>query len=84
MEMQLQEILFLTNCELGQCNVALAVAEEFLIRSQFRVHIASFRPLAKLVEQLNTRVEYAHPAQFHEIVGPSMAELAARVDINIP
>ncbi|KAJ5579507.1 uncharacterized protein N7459_005492 [Penicillium hispanicum] len=78
-----RDILFLTNSELGQCNVALAVAEEFLLRGEFRVHVASYRPLAKLVEGLSKRVEGAEPAQFHEIGGPSMTDLAIRSDVGL-
>lgn len=78
-----RDILFLTNSELGQCNVALAVAEEFLRRGDFRVHIASFRPLAPLVHELNTRNDGRRPAEFHEIWGPCMTDLAVRSNVGL-
>lgn len=78
-----RDIVFLTNSELGQCNVALAVAEEFLRRGDFRVHMASFRALAPMVEELNERAGAAQPAEFHEIWGPSMTDLASRSSIGL-
>ena len=78
-----RNILFLTNSELGQCNIALAVAEEFLRRGEFHVHVASFHPLQELVNDLSNRVEGADPANFHEIWGPSMTDLAIRSDVGL-
>ncbi|KAJ6122878.1 hypothetical protein N7512_005343 [Penicillium capsulatum] len=78
-----RNILFLTNSELGQCNVALAVAEEFLHRDEFRVHFASYSPLAPMVEDLNKRSGASYPAQFHEIWGPCMTDLAVRSDVGL-
>lgn len=78
-----RNILFLTNSELGQCNVALAVAEEFLRRDEFRVHIASFGPLAPMVDELNNRADASHPAEFHEIGGPCMTDLAIRSNVGL-
>lgn len=78
-----RDIVFLTNSELGQCNVALAVAEEFLRRGDFRVHMVSFRPLAPMVEELNQRVGATRPAEFHEIWGPSMTDLAVRSNVGL-
>ncbi|KAJ5718684.1 hypothetical protein N7488_004330 [Penicillium malachiteum] len=76
-------ILFLTNSELGQANVSLAVAEEFLFQGEFRVHIASFKPLAASVEALNRRCPSIHSALFHEIDGPCMEDLAIRSHVGL-
>ncbi|KAL2838488.1 hypothetical protein BJX68DRAFT_272566 [Aspergillus pseudodeflectus] len=54
-------VLFLTNSELGQAMVCLAVAHEFLIRSKYAVHVASFSPLEPAIAQLNTRADAAEP-----------------------
>ncbi|KAJ5692625.1 hypothetical protein N7462_002048 [Penicillium macrosclerotiorum] len=78
-----RNILFLTNSELGQCNVAFAVAEEFLHRGEFRVHIGSYSSLAGLVQELNNRDNYARPAEFHKIPGPSMTDLAVRSKVGL-
>lgn len=78
-----QKILFLTNSELGQCNVAFAVAEEFLRRGEFAVHLGSYSPLATLVEDLNKRVDCGRSAEFHEIPGPSMTDLAIRSNVGL-
>ncbi|EPS27025.1 putative UDP-galactose:ceramide 1-beta-galactosyltransferase [Penicillium oxalicum 114-2] len=77
--MPARRILFLTNSELGQCNVALAVAEEFLRRGGFAVHIGSFKQLAPLVEDMNQRLHCGQAAIFHQVPGPSMKDLADRV-----
>lgn len=82
-QQQPRDVIFFTNSELGQCNVALAVAEEFLRRGDFRVHMASFRPLARMVEELNKRADAAHPAEFHEIWGPCMTDLAIRSNVGL-
>lgn len=76
-----RNILFLTNSELGQANVALAVAEEFLHRNEFSVHIASYSQLAPLVNELNKRCP--EPAKFHEIHGPCMEDLAIRTNVGL-
>lgn len=78
-----RSILFLTNSELGQCNVALAVAEEFLQRGEFHVHIASYKPLEPMVDGLNKRTGASHPAEFHEIWGPCMTDLAIRSNVGL-
>ncbi|KAJ5623366.1 hypothetical protein N7490_011971 [Penicillium lividum] len=78
-----RNILFLTNSELGQANVTLAVAEEFLHRNEFSVHIASFNPLAPLVKELNKRLPCPKPAKFHEIQGPCMEDLAVRSTVGL-
>ncbi|KAL2788683.1 hypothetical protein BJX66DRAFT_326924 [Aspergillus keveii] len=72
-------VLFLTNSELGQATVCLAVAHEFLIRSKYAVHVASFSPLEPAIAQLNTRADAlsqtgASTATFHTITGRSIAE----------
>ncbi|KAL3457486.1 hypothetical protein BJX64DRAFT_280577 [Aspergillus heterothallicus] len=70
-------VLFLTNSELGQATVSLAVAHEFLIRSQYAVHIASFSPLHPAVSHLNAQTAASpqfsdNTAAFHAITGRSM------------
>ncbi|KAL2832900.1 hypothetical protein BDW59DRAFT_180514 [Aspergillus cavernicola] len=72
-------ILFLTNSELGQATVCLAVAHEFLIRLAHDVHIASFSPLEPVVSQLNSRAALltqspTTTATFHPIPGISMID----------
>ncbi|KAF3390421.1 hypothetical protein F1880_009304 [Penicillium rolfsii] len=76
-------ILFLTNSELGQCNVALAVAEEFLRRGELAVHFGSYSPLAALVDEMNNRINCGRSAGFHEIPGPSMTDLAIRSNVGL-
>lgn len=75
-------ILFLTNCELGQASVSLAVAHELLIRRHI-VHIASFAPLRNAVSALNHRASASSStptstAVFHLISGPTMKEAVQR------
>lgn len=77
-------ILFLTNSELGQASVCLAVAHEFLLQPGYKVHIASFAPLHDAIPQLNTRavaflsraesITSARKATFHTIAGLSMRQ----------
>lgn len=76
-----RNILFLTNSELGQANVALAVAEEFIHRDEFLVHIASYSQLAPLVNELNER--FHEQVKFHEIHGPCMEDLAIRTNVGL-
>lgn len=71
-------ILFLTNCELGQASVCLAVADEFLTR-QYPVHIGSFGSLQNAVSTLNhhssvTSSSTASEVTFHLIKGRAMRE----------
>lgn len=70
-----QSVLFLTNAELGQSSVILAVAHEYLIRS-YNVHIASFPQLEDGVSQLNTQASAvstkSSKATFHAFPGRSM------------
>ncbi|KGO71298.1 Major facilitator superfamily domain, general substrate transporter [Penicillium italicum] len=73
-----QRILFLTSPEHGQSNVALAVAEEFLHRGEFEVHIASFKELSARVQAINDKAEYDKAIHFHPIAGPSMSEIVTR------
>ncbi|KAL4933580.1 uncharacterized protein BDV17DRAFT_279222 [Aspergillus undulatus] len=88
-ESKARTILFLTNKELGQATVILAVAHEFLIRQSYAVHIASFPGLETAVFQLNaqatatykstsstalTSVGYASTATFHALPGPNMTQ----------
>lgn len=78
-----RNILFLTNSELGQCNVALAVAEEFLRKGDFKVHFASFAPVADEVNNLHKRAGCENTAQFHEIPSPCMTDLAIRSCVGL-
>lgn len=63
--------------------MTLAVAEEFLLHNDFAVHIASFRPLTTAVDELNERCPSERPAQFHEIHGPCMEDLAVRSFVGL-
>lgn len=77
-------ILFLTNSELGQASVCLAVAHEFLLRPTYTIHIASFASLRSSISQLNLRAisflpissrsARVRPATFHILPGPSMKQ----------
>lgn len=77
-------ILFLTNSELGQASVCLAVAHEFLLRPTYTIHIASFASLRVSISQLNLRAisflpvssrsARVRPATFHILPGPSMKQ----------
>lgn len=78
-----QTVLFLTNSELGQSTVILAVAHEFLIRADYDVHIASFPALAGAIPELNEAAAMAtaggaSTATFHTIAGASMKDALAR------
>jgi hypothetical protein len=78
-----QTVLFLTNSELGQASVILAVAHEFLLRTQYDVHIASFPALEPEISALNDDAALfsggsASNATFHHIAGKSMKEAAGR------
>ncbi|KAJ5520442.1 UDP-glucuronosyl/UDP-glucosyltransferase [Penicillium fimorum] len=78
-----QNILFLTSPEYGQSNVALAVAEEFLRRGEFEVHIASFKDLLPRVQALNDQADYNQVIHFHPIAGPCMSEIVTRTTPDI-
>lgn len=74
-------VLFLTNSELGQASLCLAVAHELLHQPTYVVHIASFEPLRDAVSQLNVRAVTAAAANqsvttatFHPISGLSMRQ----------
>lgn len=79
-------VLFLTNSELGQASVCLAVAHELLLQPSYTVHIASFAPLRDAVFELNSRaVSFLSPsspsvraAAFHLIRGLSMKQALER------
>jgi hypothetical protein len=78
-----QSILFITNSELGQSTVTLAIAHEFLMRPEYDVHIASFSPLIGAISELNEHAAWvssgaANAAQFHTIAGKSTKEAAGR------
>lgn len=73
-----QPILFLTSPEHGQSNVALAVAEEFLRRGEFEIHIASFKELSTRVQAINDKPGYDQVIHFHPIAGPSLSEIVTR------
>lgn len=78
-----QTILFLTSSEHGQSNVALAVAEEFLHRGEFEVHIASFRELSARVQAINDKPKYDQVIHFQPIAGPSLSEIVTRTTPDI-
>ncbi|KAJ5154257.1 uncharacterized protein N7500_009696, partial [Penicillium coprophilum] len=78
-----QNILFLTSPEHGQSNVALAVAEEFLRRGEFEIHIASFKELSPRVEAINNQAESDYVIHFHPIAGPCMSEIVTRTTPDI-
>ena len=75
-------VLFLTNSELGQASICLAVAHELHLRPSYTVHIASFAPLRDAVSQLNSRAvaflsssaATLRKATFHRISGLSMRQ----------
>ncbi|OJJ42747.1 hypothetical protein ASPZODRAFT_155200 [Penicilliopsis zonata CBS 506.65] len=70
------KILLLTNSEYGQAIVTLSVAHEFLLRD-YDVHVASFSPLRRQVDDLNARAaKYGATGTvtFHEVAGLSMKE----------
>ncbi|OQE09503.1 hypothetical protein PENVUL_c006G05881 [Penicillium vulpinum] len=76
-------ILFLTSPEHGQSNVAVAVAEEFLRRGEFEVHIASFKDLSARVQAINDQAGYDQVIHFHPISGPCMTEIVTRTTPDI-
>lgn len=67
-------ILFLTNSELGQASVVLAVAHELVSQSTSDVHVASFPALKQHADALNV--------PFHALPGRSMKEALA--DSGLP
>ncbi|RDW90305.1 glycosyltransferase [Aspergillus mulundensis] len=69
-------VLFLTNSELGQASVHLAVAHELASQSACEVHIASFPALKQQVDALNASIV------FHTLLGRSMKEALA--DSGLP
>lgn len=72
------KVLFLTNSELGQSSVCLAVTHEFLLRPEYEVHIASFPVLGPTVTKVNARAKSLASAQqeatFHPLCGLSMKD----------
>lgn len=78
-----QSILFLTSPEHGQSNVSLAVAEEFLHRGEFEVHVASFKELTARVQAINDQADYDDVIHFHTIAGPCMSDIVTRVTTDI-
>ncbi|CAG7959066.1 unnamed protein product [Penicillium olsonii] len=76
-------ILMMTNAEYGQFNVHLAVAQEFLQRENYRVHIASFPFLEAKVKELNLNAwkNATRPpsrAKFHALDGPTFVQAATQ------
>lgn len=79
-----KSVLLLTNSELGQANVHLAVAYSIIQQDPtVQVHIASFRRLAGAVRDLSDLAQQhatakepglPRPIRFHEIAGPSYQE----------
>lgn len=84
-KMENSTILFLTNPELGQASITLAVAHEFLLRQPYSIHIASFPGLAPAVDDLNERAKRlasaTNSATFHPIDGPSMVDVYSSTPI---
>lgn len=66
-------ILFLTNSELGQASVILAVAEEVALTPGSRIHLGSFSPLAQAVPD---------GVKFHCLPGPSMKQVFASIGVD--
>jgi hypothetical protein len=78
---QRKKILFLTSSEYGQANVILAVAYELLLRQGYEIHIASFAPLQRRIDDLNALIsKNAIPATFHTIAGPSLSQCLEQKD----
>ncbi|KAM3547043.1 hypothetical protein ARSEF1564_000084 [Beauveria bassiana] len=72
-----QRLLFLTNSELGQANVHLAVLEWLQSsKADVELHICSFNPLRPAVEALNDAAQATggRDAAFHELTGPTWKE----------
>jgi hypothetical protein len=65
-------VLFFSNSELGQASVILAVAHELTIQSNCDVHVASFAPLKRHVDELNQLSSVQ--VKWHAILGKSMKE----------
>lgn len=78
-----QKIIFLTSPEHGQSNVALAVAEEFLHRGEFEVHVASFKELTGRIQAINDQADYDQVIHFHTITGPCMSEIVTRTATDV-
>ncbi|KAL2064290.1 hypothetical protein VTL71DRAFT_4784 [Oculimacula yallundae] len=79
-----RSVLFLTNCELGQSNVILAVAYELLKKGDLDVHIASWTALEPRVLRLSRQL-FGPEAEnetkritFHSIPGLSMFDSAMK------
>ncbi|RHZ55047.1 glycosyltransferase family 1 protein [Aspergillus thermomutatus] len=76
--MEKTTVLFLTNSELGQASVSLAVIHEFLLRPEYDVHIGSFPALGPAVTRMNARAKSLASAQqeatFHMLCGLSMKD----------
>lgn len=66
-------ILFLTNSELGQASVILAVAAEVARTPGSRIHLGSFSPLAQAVPD---------GVKFHCLPGPSMKQVFASSGVD--
>lgn len=79
--MTTQRLLFITNAELGQANVHLAVIEELLsTKPDLELHVCSFGSLAQSVASLTPSVSGDAAANtpnsvvFHELQGPTWKE----------
>ncbi|KAK0120064.1 hypothetical protein ONS95_011477 [Cadophora gregata] len=76
-----KRILLFTSSEYGQANVILAVSHELLILQEYEVHIASFAPLQKRINELNELLpEHGTAAVFHAITGPAALDALAAKD----
>lgn len=68
-----KSILFLTNSEIGQAQVHIAIAHEILCQSVLEVHFASFPDLNHRILRLQ-ELHPSTPIRFHPITAPSMTE----------
>ncbi|KAH7410788.1 putative UDP-glucoronosyl and UDP-glucosyl transferase [Cadophora sp. MPI-SDFR-AT-0126] len=76
-----KRILLFTSSEYGQANVILAVSYELLILEKYEVHIASFAPLQRRINELNELLpKHVIPAVFHCIAGPAALDALAAKD----
>ncbi|EOO03753.1 putative diacylglycerol acyltransferase family protein [Phaeoacremonium minimum UCRPA7] len=57
-------LLFFTNSEWGQANVILATIHEFLVRDRYEIHLASYSPLKKRVQELFITHANSYPRPF--------------------
>lgn len=59
-----ESLLFFTNSEWGQANVILATIHEFLLRDHYEIHLASYSPLKKRVQDFFNTHAGSYPRPF--------------------